>query len=473
MQRLLEIEKNDSKISRVYFISLILLLISYFIILYNNAKLNDDQKSVTHTYEVITTLQSLHGAIKDAESGMRGYLITGNKNFLNPYDIALPKIDSVTKKLNYLINDNSTQIKNLETLKILTQERLALLVKNKTLFEQQNNVLTDSVRHLLPTNLQKMNEIRLQAQLMKEIELDLLSKRKTKVDELNKILITITFISLLLALAIFSFGFITYRKEYKSKKEALNEIVDYQDKLQSQVEELNSANNELIRIRSLEKFSATGRIARQIAHEVRNPLTNINLATNQLKEDLKISNEDDLYLFDMISRNSNRINQLISDLLSSTKFAELHFEENNIVEILEEALLLAKDRIELNKIKVVKNFQFNNKIQVDKEKLKIAFLNLIINAIEAMEKNTINPTLTINTTCKNDDVTISISDNGIGLDEESLSKIFEPYFTSKHKGNGLGLTNTQNVILNHKGEIEVKSNLNVGTTFMVTLKTHQ
>jgi len=101
--------------------------------------------------------------------------------------------------------------------------------------------------------------------------------------------------------------------------------------------------------------------------------------------------------------------------------------------------------------------------------MKIAVLNIVINAIEAMDARE-KKDLTIETRVEEGKAEIIISDSGTGMDEESVSKLFEPYFTSKPKGNGLGLTNTQNIVLNHNGVIEVRSVKGKGTTFIITLE---
>jgi signal transduction histidine kinase len=219
-------------------------------------------------------------------------------------------------------------------------------------------------------------------------------------------------------------------------------------------------------LRSIEKFAATGRIARTIAHEVRNPLTNISLATEQLREEVPHNDETDL-LLRMIDRNTTRINQLITDLLNSTKFAQLTFTKTSLNCILNEALDLAKDRIELKNIQVNKQYDGLPDVNVDADKMKIAFLNLIMNAVEAMEEG--KGILTIVTEKSKDKCIIRIQDNGTGIDEEHMLRIFEPYFTSKAKGSGLGLTNTQNIILNHKGIIYAESEVGKGSTFIVEL----
>ncbi|HRI21956.1 MAG TPA: ATP-binding protein, partial [Panacibacter sp.] len=207
--------------------------------------------------------------------------------------------------------------------------------------------------------------------------------------------------------------------------------------------------------------------ARTIAHEVKNPLTNINLAAEQLKELVAPGQESDM-LFDMMVRNGNRINQLVSDLLNSTKVSELKVNTVSINELLDEALERAKDRIELTNVKVEKNYTPGTcNVSVDKEQIKIAFLNLIVNAVEATEPGT--GKLNLKTENRFNKCVVTIADNGKGIEEEDLQKLFEPYFTGKPKGTGLGLTHTQTIILNHKGSIYVDSKPGKGTTFEITL----
>ncbi|KAA2245240.1 PAS domain S-box protein [Chitinophaga agrisoli] len=220
-----------------------------------------------------------------------------------------------------------------------------------------------------------------------------------------------------------------------------------------------------------QKFVITGRIARVIAHEVRNPLTNILLAVSQFKLEPTAATEDSQLYTDIIERNCIRINQLITELLHSTRMIELHIQQHGINELTEKALVLAQDRLQLNEIKVEKQFSEPDvMIPADAEKVEIALLNIIINAIEAMTPG--QGELEIYTTRNNDKAIIQIRDNGPGIPEDMKAKLFDPFFTSKPKGSGLGLTSTQNIIINHKGNIHVDSEPGRGTTFSIILPTN-
>jgi signal transduction histidine kinase len=114
-------------------------------------------------------------------------------------------------------------------------------------------------------------------------------------------------------------------------------------------------------------------------------LTNISLAAEQLQE-IAAQNTDSSVLLDMVSRNANRINQLVSDLLDATRFVQLNFKNVDINQLIDDTLEMAKDRIDLNSIKVEKKYSPELcAVSVDEEKMKLALLNIIVNAIEAME----------------------------------------------------------------------------------------
>jgi signal transduction histidine kinase len=277
----------------------------------------------------------------------------------------------------------------------------------------------------------------------------------------------ITIASLVIALLLSVYSFITYSQESKGKSKADMQAELYRQQLENKVNELRTANMELEELRSLEKFIATGRVARTIAHEIRNPLTNIVLAAEQIKTSPE-AKEESIILLEMINRNATRINHMISELLTSTRFAQLQYSKIDINTLLDETLELAKDRIELKRILVKKDYSNPDcVVLVDVEKMKIAFLNVIVNAIEAMEEE--KGVLEIQTTVENNKCRIDIRDNGYGMNEETLQKLFDPYFTNKNGGNGLGLTNTQNIILNHKGSITVKSYMGEGSIFSIIL----
>ncbi|HSH67309.1 MAG TPA: ATP-binding protein, partial [Bacteroidia bacterium] len=225
----------------------------------------------------------------------------------------------------------------------------------------------------------------------------------------------------------------------------------------------------------LEKQALTGKVARIIAHEIKNPLTNIHLSLLELRTILKgaqlvdNSEKPDDFI-DIIERNGKRINTLIEDLLQATRFDTVNMKELYLDEVIEDTLSLVKDRIKLKDIKLEKTVPSNLLIKADKEKLAIAFLNLLVNAVEAVEEKT--GILKIEVSVQEKQIGIAISDNGKGIPSQDLNKLFEPFFTSKKGGTGLGLTATYNIITRHDGSIKVHSEVGNGTTFYINLPEH-
>ncbi len=215
-----------------------------------------------------------------------------------------------------------------------------------------------------------------------------------------------------------------------------------------------------------EKIAVTDRLAQMLAHEIRNPLTTINLVVGQIEFDLP--NESYKPSLDMIKNNCRRIDDLIKEVLLSSKVAKIQMNKHNLNELIDETLNFAIDRIKIKKIKTKKDYAADIcEITVDAVKIKTALLNIIINAVEAMpDKGGI---LTIRTRKEEKRCFIEIEDNGAGIAKENLRKLFEPYFTGKPQGVGLGLSSTHNIIQSHQGTIEVESEINKRTKFTIGL----
>jgi signal transduction histidine kinase len=458
----------DFRIKLGYGAAFILLLISYIVTWYANEELIMQSKLVMHSNLLINQMEDLSSYMKDAETGLRGYVVLKDESFLEPYNKSRAAIDSTFKLLKHETADNTSQQILLFAVKKYIDEKYNIMDFAKNYYPQHDFRTNDSLlKRTTYTGKILMDSIRNEIGIMKDKEQELLATRSM---ELNKRYVSMNIIivtSLVLAFLFAGLGLITYLRENKARKIADEKVLEYQNQLRQRIDELDAANKELVQMRRTEKFAATGRIARTIAHEVRNPLTNIDLAVGQLKSEVRGMDESSGILFDMVNRNSKRINQLITELLNTTRFVDLRFEEVSINILLDEALELAKDRIMLNHISIEKHYGTGIcDVLLDAEKIKIVFLNLIVNAVEAMESNP-HGILKIITKDEDNKCVIEISDNGIGMDAAALSKLFEPYFTTKANGNGLGLANTQNIILNHKGIINVESTPGKGTTFII------
>jgi PAS domain S-box-containing protein len=214
----------------------------------------------------------------------------------------------------------------------------------------------------------------------------------------------------------------------------------------------------------IEKLRSTATLLRTLAHEVRNPLTNINLSVEQLKPELN-SEDANIYL-DIIARNCGRIDGLISELLDLSRPAEISLQKVKLQDIMDATLAAASDRISLKAIQLERVYPPEAAyIMADIEKLKLAFLNIIINALEAVPKQ--SGAITVSIKDESPYFRVLINDNGYGIPEENISRIFEPYFTSKTNGFGLGLAATWNILQSHRATIDVNSQPGEGTSFIL------
>lgn len=454
---------TEIKIRFGYAAAFLLLLIAFSYSVYTTDQLLYHIRWVSNTNKVLHNLEGLMLEVKDLDATVQDKNQESIRDISTFYQNHFNSIDSICGILKLETRGEfiaTTRLKDIDDNLYELKHHIVPGLSKSGKSQKTANRLTAEGQILLKKIEDKITD-------MHNAEKALLALRSEKLNNSTGSMKGINVIILVIALLLAGYSWISYYNENTAKKKANVQISEYSHELEKKVTELMNANKELIQLRGLQKFTSTGRIARMIAHEVRNPLTNINLSYDQLKELLK-RNEHAIILLDTILRNSNRINQLVSELLNATKAQELNFKIVSINTILDETLEIARDRIELEHIQVIKQYDPNIcDVNVDADKIKIAFLNVVLNAVEAMTNGA--GILTLQTESKENKCVVRISDNGMGMDQDTLDKIFDPYFTGKSKGNGLGLTNTQNIILNHKGTIEVESGIGKGTVFIITL----
>ena len=220
-----------------------------------------------------------------------------------------------------------------------------------------------------------------------------------------------------------------------------------------------------------EKLSIKGEIARTFAHELRNPLASIGMASDILQKKIPEGDDQTLNLLKIIKRSTKTLNELVTDLLTSSNYTPSVLEKCCLASILEDCLKLAEDRIYLAGIKVVRHYQGAYYINADEEKLKIALLNIIVNASEAMVPD--EGVLQLSITREGDDYKLSVTDNGCGLEKEQLEKLFDAFYTQKPNGVGVGLSSVKNILEEHDAKIEVISEPQKGTTFNLSFHCYE
>jgi signal transduction histidine kinase len=220
------------------------------------------------------------------------------------------------------------------------------------------------------------------------------------------------------------------------------------------------------------KLKAVGTLTAGVAHELNNPINNIMLTASMLEEDYTdLSDRERLDMVKDLVEQADRSRVIVSNLLDFARESEMKTGLLQIQDLMEEVLQLTANEIKLSKVKVVRQFASNlPSFHGDRQQLNQVFLNLVLNAIDAMPTG---GTLTVTTEIADepDYIMVEIKDTGVGIPEHVLANIFDPFFTSKPpgKGTGLGLSVSLGIIQKHGGDIRVRSHPNVGTTFTVLL----
>jgi signal transduction histidine kinase len=224
-------------------------------------------------------------------------------------------------------------------------------------------------------------------------------------------------------------------------------------------------------LQQAEKSAVIGRLGSAIAHEIRNPLNYINLTLDHLRSKFAPHDEKQATfdkLIGQLKAEVARINQQISDFLNYSRPASVDPRPVDARKVVEDSLRLVEAQAEENNIKIaVVEREDVPRVMGDPEFLRSVFNNLFINAVQAMgsEGGSLNVKITPNGRY----VDFEIADTGVGIDEQNVGKIFEPYFSTKETGTGLGLAIVLKIVEQHKGEISVDSKIGEGTKFTVRL----
>lgn len=220
-----------------------------------------------------------------------------------------------------------------------------------------------------------------------------------------------------------------------------------------------------------ERSAVVGRLASGIAHEIRNPLNFINLSIDHLREAFAPANPAQSaqykHILTTIKDELARLNQLVSDFLSYGRPAKLKLRDIDARVLAEEVRDLVAAKADEQGVKIaIESNGADTRLTADAEQLKTCFSNLMINAVQAMPGGG-DLDVVLNT--NDGHIEIEFSDTGTGMLPETLEQIFEPYYSTKETGIGLGLPLTKKIIEEHGGQIEVESEVGIGTSFIVTL----
>ena len=252
---------------------------------------------------------------------------------------------------------------------------------------------------------------------------------------------------------------ITETKNLQSKLEEYSRNLE--KIIKERTEQLRQTQDKLVKS---ERFAAIGELAGMVGHDLRNPLTAINNAAYFMRNKLPSCSDETIKdMFKIIDSAILHANKIINDLLEYSREIKLELTECTPKSLLEETLSIIKMPV---RVKIVDKTQKEPLFKADKNKLARVFVNLLKNAIDAI------PTIgniKIKSAYTNGNVEISITDTGIGISKETLSKLFSPLVTTKAQGMGFGLAISKRIVEAHQGRITVKSTMGKGTTFRIIL----
>jgi signal transduction histidine kinase len=224
-------------------------------------------------------------------------------------------------------------------------------------------------------------------------------------------------------------------------------------------------------VRRSDRVSALGTMVAGVAHEIKNPLTSMKMFVQLMEEHKHDKNFWEEY-GSIIATEVERLETIIEDFLGFARTPEVNIKPVCLKDIVNKVFQLVKTQSRKENVDIAMNIEEDMAINCDTQKIMQVFLNLILNAIQAMpqdraEKGSVE--FNARKDVANKKVAIQVKDNGIGISKENLDKLFTPFFTTKIKGNGLGLSIAHKIIEEHQGTIDVKSEIGKGTTFFISL----
>jgi signal transduction histidine kinase len=265
----------------------------------------------------------------------------------------------------------------------------------------------------------------------------------------------------------------TEKKRLTDEKRRLEqEIKRYAEELELRVDERTA---ELIethkRLVTQERIAALGRAAAEVAHEVKNPLAGLLLYSLHLKGKSSNFSESQTYLIDKIIDTIKHLNSRVQQILGFARPVDLTLSSGNLNEIINDIVELLRPQLTANKVEVRLSMDEQPAhAMVDQSSMRGALMNLMLNAIEAMREG---GTLSVAVDRTDESLRLEIADTGPGIGDEELKKIFEPFYTTKTQGLGLGMPYAKKIIEQHGGTISLNSRPGEGTTISITLPAAQ
>ncbi len=251
---------------------------------------------------------------------------------------------------------------------------------------------------------------------------------------------------------------VAYYPYYDQNERVTHTIVVTRD-----ITEQKLLENQLLRS---ERLAGVGELAAGVAHEIRNPVAIINSTAQFCRNKYKKNDTELNELMEIFTETAEKIDKTVKNLLEFAKPQKIEMKKSDILEVLKKVCGLIEGKCSEQNVEAIYTFPDSLPyIFLDEDQLSGAFLNLMLNALDAMQNG---GQIKVQAESNKEEIKITISDTGTGISQENLSKIFNPFFTTKNSGTGLGLSLVHQIIGFHKGKINISSKIGEGTE--VTLK---
>ncbi len=420
--------------------------------------------------------------IQQARRYEKNFFLYGSdiSNVLEHIDIADQLLDSARSELVSVVGE-----KNMRTME-------SHLSKYKKLVIKINTLSIDQESSELPEYKEIAEELRSHGTEMLSFAIDMSRKERDKVNDMIRVakMAPVVFSIIIFLLMLYETNFLARHiiRRLNRLMEATQRVANgdftpimphrrFRDEFTNLAVAMNSMMSQLmhrheILVRS-HKLRAVGTLTAGVAHELNNPINNIMLTSEMLKEDYsELSDEERLDMVSDLVSQAERARKIVSNLLDFARESEIEPELLDVGQIIRETLALVGNQLKLHNVKPQLDIAHNlSPVHGDKQHLSQVFFNLIMNAIDAMPEGGKLIINVSNSSFEASFLEVRISDTGKGIPEHLIGSIFDPFFTTKPtgKGTGLGLSVSMGIIRKHGGAIRVESKVGEGTSFSILL----
>lgn len=466
-----------------YIFLLILLFIPLLLVSVVSQKLYFGKISYLHSFIVFSLLflaATLFGRIKP-----RAEKVIEQMFFKDRYDYR-ETLGNFSKAMVSILDLQSLLKRIMETItQTMGVEKASLFLVNEekggyNLCESKNVRITTSTQHLpqddpLPLYLQKIGEIIIREELAKGANISELDEVVKEMSLLESE-VSIPFISKGQLIGMINLGY-KFNKDIYSHEdvELLNTLANQAAIAIENARLYEDLKRSKTYVRRADRLASLGTLTAGLAHEIRNPLVAIKTFTHLLPDRLDDEEFREQFL-KIASSEVDRISLLVTELLDFARPSDPKLELENTNTILDGMILLVSTETKKKKIDIIKSYASDLPlIQMDREQIKQVFLNILINGIQATSEN---GQITVKTRSfmkpgGEPHVQIEFTDTGCGIPSEHLEEIFNPFFTTKDTGSGLGLSISHQIVQDHRGYIDVESQLDKGSSFFINLPVNQ